>query len=289
MMPVAHILQNVNRSLDVDMYGEFDWFKVLANKVSHAHFDALTDTILGEGFTLPIVLVGNDVDGYCVGNGHHRLCVAILTGISAIPVIVDDEGDYWAFEDSHDGEWNPGERSFEYWGMLEDNIPDGYWGDGGNEVHRGQFGNRPTGGDDDYSNDCDYCDIPDNGNVAYEDHRLGCPEREYELVYCVHCGYSHYRYNACEWMLADIWQEAIAEHRARGFLPNGMWHPAYILTSAYDENVRRERAALVESARADWIRAINDVRAAVERGAGEWAMVGYIEIADALYREFCAI
>lgn len=136
--------------------------------------------------------------------------------------------------------------------------------------------------------ECEYCGVTGD-DVPYEDHLIGCPEREYEMVYCTECGYSHYRYNACEWMLNRIHDDAMAEHNARGFIKVGAWHPDYILTSAYDENARRQRAALVENARAAWIRAVDDVRAAVERGAGPWAMAGYIETADALYREFVAL
>lgn len=301
MMSVSDILAKATNSLDL---GEVDWWTILANKVSHAHFDELVESIQRDGFTMPIVLVDSGDDEYTIGNGHHRLCAAILLGYSAIPVLINDEGDYWAFEDSHDEEWDAGDRSFSYWSLLQQNMPDGYNGDCHNDIHRAQFQNRVNAECESCGyEDCECCGECESypcicatpchhclADAYYEeDHRVGCQDRESELIYCSGCGYSHYRRNACDHLMSKWHDEAIAEHGDRGFSLPGMWHPEYILTSAYDENARRERSVLIENARAAWMRAIDDVREAVRRDAGPWAMAGYIETADALYREFCAL
>lgn len=310
MMSVADILRRATGSLDMGIRtvgGGLDWFAILAGKVSHAHFDNLCDTIMRDGFLLPIVLVrsGETVfgkDTYTVGNGHHRLCAAILLGLTAIPVLIND-GDYWAFEESHDEEWNPGERSFDYWEMLESNIPDGYYGDKYNEVHRAQFANRPDASaeDDSYRREdlcdgcggcasccagmcnepeaCHYCDrVADE----YEEHAMGCPEREWEIIGCGYMGShgwghgEHYRKNACHNLIADWHAEALAENAARN---PAAWHPAAVLQEAYAEHEEWQRAQAYRVADRAWRDAVQAVRDAVNRAAGDYALAHYCQLA----------
>lgn len=290
MMLVSDILRKATNSLDMGGIGTADgWWRILANKVSHAHFDNIVESIQNDGFTMPIVLVERDADEYTIGNGHHRLCAAILLGINAIPVVIT-EGDYWAFEDSHDEEWNPGERSFDTWGLLQMNMPSGHYGDCHNEVHRGQFANRDDATCDvcGYSDceccgecesypcqcatPCYHCDNEVSGD--YEaDHKIGCPEREYELLYCHECGYSHYRHNACDDMVREWHAEAIAEHEARGFTfcawPAGAWHPIGVLVVAYGDHADWLRDEPVRQARADWEESVQHMRNAVIAGCSD--------------------
>ena len=140
MMPVSDILEYVTGSVDISFHGrDVDWFEILAAKVSHDHFDTLVDTLDSEGFTMPIVLGESRLGGYIIGNGHHRLCAAILLGMDEIPVIIDDGYDYLHFDDTHDGDWHPGTPSFEYWHMLVTNIEGDHCGDEYNRAHRLAF------------------------------------------------------------------------------------------------------------------------------------------------------
>lgn len=140
MMPVDEILQYVTGSVDICFNGrEVDWFEIFAAKVSHDHFDTLVDTLIEQGFTMPIVLGESHLGGYIVGNGHHRLCAAILLGFDEIPVIIDREADFLHFDDTHDGEWNPGTPSYDYWHLLVTNMEGDHCGDEYNRAHRLAF------------------------------------------------------------------------------------------------------------------------------------------------------
>lgn len=293
MMPVAEILREATGSLDM---GGIDWEEILANKVSHAHFDNLCDTLMREGFTMPIVLSDNNAanngygQGYTLGNGHHRLCAAILLGIDEIPVVITS-GDFWCFEDSHDDSWDCGERSYEYWGMLRDNLSRHFHGDSNNEVHRAQF----AGYGEDYEDDepsgwnCEGCDefIPDSDH--YSAHLFMCVERGWEWVACADGYRHHFRNAACDDCLNAIHVEALEEHIARGNYPLGMWHPEYILADAYEQDAEWRRDNARRISREAWEATIEMMRLAINDGAGGWRITRIAEDINAAWQAYAAI
>lgn len=297
MVSIPWILRNATASLDItarDEDGNLDWFAILAGKVSHAHFDKLADDIMAEGFTLPIVLVENGDDRYTIGNGHHRLSAAILLGLDEIPVILEADGDYWRMKDSHDGEWDCGDRSYEYWELMRQNFPIGYGGDTDNEEHRAQF----AGYDNSYSEynqaaQCERCDeyvgcatchvcTPARcGECEYDEGECICEtvtpqamaDDDYAYIFCQDCNGYGYRINHAACGLERAHAEALvvaAERRANGLdLAPGQWHPAYILEDAYGQQEEWLRDEPVRRARRDWETAVKRLRNACEDGVSD--------------------
>lgn len=217
-MAVSDILKGVTASLDIH---EIDWEAIIAAKISHDHFDELCDTIMREGFCVPITLMVNEEDEfgdvtYMLGNGHHRLCAAILLGLDRIPVVISED-DPRCWEESHDGNWEPGESSYDYWHMWNESIGYAYAGDIHNKAYRLQFTMCSDCGED-----REYCNC--NDPVCNDCH-------EYE----------------CNCTCGDT--------------PNGAWHPDYILNDAYAENVEREAHRVrVEMYRWEWECAVTRMR-----------------------------
>lgn len=132
LLTIPEILRMATGSVDFPgMRGGIDWSEMFAGKVAHGHFDALVDEIQANGFGMPIVLCDRYNDGnYVIGNGHHRLCAAILLGLWRIPVMVSEGGDRTDFmcnRDSADDYARPIQgRSDDYWSMLQSNLPYGF-------------------------------------------------------------------------------------------------------------------------------------------------------------------
>jgi hypothetical protein len=88
MVKVAEIVENATSSVD---FGEFDgsvrsWKTLLMYKLGDRQVPALIRAIQTEGFNVPIYLDRDDPDEWIIGNGHHRLSVAILLGMDEVPV-----------------------------------------------------------------------------------------------------------------------------------------------------------------------------------------------------------
>lgn len=212
MMRIDDILQYVTHSADIT--GPVDWFAIMANKVSHSHFDWLCDEIMEYGFTLPIVLMDNGDDTYTLGNGHHRLCAAILLGLHAIPVIIltDD----YTHEDSHDGNITLPAASWDYWELLCQNMEGDHVGDCLDTVFRRQYLPTDYANDDyndyPYEGECAYCNVPNGNDTTC--HLIGCPERDWEIIYC-ECVQSFYRAFPCVHFMNMWHDEAIAMNEGR--------------------------------------------------------------------------
>lgn len=295
MMSVSEIMKRVDYSGDIGRFS--NWEAVLAAKVSHDHFDWLADKIMQEGFTTPIVLSPAG-DGYELGNGHHRFCAAILLGLDEVPVIISEA--MWV-TDSHDGDHELPPGSFEYWEMLRDNMSEYFRGDMSADAWRAQYRNET---DSDASPCCcDLCVPPSNNgtdcvfchefiaeaNGAFSAHMIGCPERDWEYLICRISCEGHYRMHMCQHARADAHAEALAEHMRRGHLPPGAWHPEAILTEAYEAHAEWMRDAEIRAARWRWEYAVGEMRAAVERGSGDYVITHYAqEVADA-YKEWVSL
>lgn len=148
LMTIPEVLRMANGSVDFPgMVDGLNWGEIFSGKVSHSHFDAIVDTIQRDGFAMPIVLCDRqDGRGYVIGNGHHRLCAAILLGLWRIPVMVSEgpnRDDFMCEADSAD-DWNApieGPTSFEYWDMIRDNLPEGGYDMGDERDENGSDGN----------------------------------------------------------------------------------------------------------------------------------------------------
>jgi len=82
MTKVAEIIREAQESVDLYTFdgSPEQWKKLLKNKLSDPWVPALIREIQEKGFTVPIRY------GYQeIGNGHHRLAIAILLGMEEIP------------------------------------------------------------------------------------------------------------------------------------------------------------------------------------------------------------
>lgn len=314
MMSVAEILRGANSSGDLGKIDNAeDWFGILAGKVSHDHFDWLCDKIADEGFTVPIVLgksIGDDgLPVYTIGNGHHRLCAAILLAIDEIPAFVMPNGWCWN-DDSHDGDMRLDPPSFEYWELFRQNMEGLHFGDANAKAWRYQYNGRDDDEYDDDRCDCDDCnrsssycgDCDGNPCICYgpcvgcgaEDsaHRVACDDRGWDVLDCPDCGYgAHYRRNApaCRVWMTEQHAQALSEHRERGYLPVGAWHPVGVLTEAYDEHAEWVRDEEMRQARQAWQSQLQKVRDAAARGVGDYALANYVEHANRAYEVYAAL
>lgn len=101
MVSVEWIIQNTKYSVDgFSQYGELDYEAMLQDKCLDECFGRVVNSILTNGFRVPIVLVENYCGrGLTHGNGHHRMCAALLLGLDEIPVYWS-ESDYMAIDHS---------------------------------------------------------------------------------------------------------------------------------------------------------------------------------------------
>jgi hypothetical protein len=103
MVSVEWIMQNSQSSVDgfSDFEGGVDYEFMLRSKTTDSNFGHIIGTIINRGFRVPIVMCPDRRGGGLThGNGHHRMCAAILLGLDEIPV-------YWAEDDymsSHESE-----------------------------------------------------------------------------------------------------------------------------------------------------------------------------------------
>jgi hypothetical protein len=132
MVSVAWIMQNTTDSVDGfgtwnDEDGRYsvDYGRMIRNKGCDSGFGYLINTILTEGFRVPIVLVKNYCtsndprDALVLGYGHHRMVAAILLGLDEIPVYWAANTKEYMWENESEGEeiqWDDSDwEDFEYW------------------------------------------------------------------------------------------------------------------------------------------------------------------------------
>lgn len=301
-LSVSEIMQNTNSSTDL---GNFDdWDRVLAAKVSHDHFDWIVDQIMRDGFTMPIVLHGDrwGNGGWTLGNGHHRMCAAILLGLDTIPVVITDSPWDWV-EDSHDGSEELPAPSFDYWEMISGDLAvKGLYGDCDGQAWRAQFANGESdrlttcaecgdcatccGGHD--AEVCHECEELIEYGRGHSAHLALCREIDYRLITCQARNTGdwahgcHYAIHACPALRAEWHAEALAEHIARGYLPGGVWHPAGVLSEAYEAHAMWLRDEPMRKARARYEANLHRLRAAVRSYASDAELIGHAQnVADA--------
>jgi hypothetical protein len=107
MTKVHEIIQNLAQFGDFEYLDPLDnpddWKEVLKYKLSHDHVPELIRRIQRDGFTEPIRLEKRGPRDWYLGNGHHRLSIAILLGYDEIPTTNEYEAwDYLPgnYEDS---------------------------------------------------------------------------------------------------------------------------------------------------------------------------------------------
>lgn len=102
-----------NLGYSVDLGDEIDWEYLIEYKLGWEisadqnflgqFYGVLCDNIMKVGFTTPICVyrteiwneaIQMDEEVFAQGNGHHRLCLAILLGLDWIPVLFSFDGDY---------------------------------------------------------------------------------------------------------------------------------------------------------------------------------------------------
>lgn len=89
----SEIIRNVRGSVDYgNLLNADDWRGMLKNKLSDPQVPQLIREISDNGFNVPI-RIGKDMpNNWELGNGHHRLSVAILLGLEKV-LITDNVGD----------------------------------------------------------------------------------------------------------------------------------------------------------------------------------------------------
>ncbi len=92
MVPVATLLKNISYTADRYRVGNSvqEWFRMLREKMDDWQTPAIIRAIETQGFTDPICITKISENDWELGNGHHRLCVAILLGLDKIPVDFSD-------------------------------------------------------------------------------------------------------------------------------------------------------------------------------------------------------
>lgn len=314
LMSIPEIMEMAKGSVDFQgMRGELNWWTIFSGKVSHSHFDAIVDEIQANGFGMPIVLCDRFDDGnYLIGNGHHRLCAAILLGLWRIPVMVtvgSDRDDYMCQDDSMDDYGRPMEGySFEYWEMLSQWM----------EADYDNMDENAEDGGDFYCDDCgtgyrisDYCCLECHNQAAhvikcddcgYDEGECVCAfvtpgllaEDDYKYIRCMDCGgFGYAQYHAHCAINARHYDEAAddnygwdaeramlvsvgaAEAWAPG--PKAQWHPEGVLRDAYAEEDRWNADAPLRAARAAYEAHVRNMREAVEYGAGEYVMLDHAQ------------
>lgn len=86
MVSVSEIMRNLTDSADnYSLSTVYGWFWMLENKLSDSQTPSIIRAIEEFGFLDPICIT-KGFDGWRLGNGHHRLCIAIMLGIDEIPV-----------------------------------------------------------------------------------------------------------------------------------------------------------------------------------------------------------
>jgi hypothetical protein len=89
MVSVSDLLEKI--SFTADQYwvsdGPHEWFRMFRYKLADRQTPAIIRAIERDGFTDPICITVFENSGqWELGNGHHRLAIAILLGLDEIPV-----------------------------------------------------------------------------------------------------------------------------------------------------------------------------------------------------------
>ena len=99
---VSDILKNVRNSAD---YGPLNthaqWHQYMYSALGERQTPAIIHEIQEKGFTDPILLYHDNPEFWTLGNGHHRLAIAILLGLDKIPV---SENGTWSSSTGHERE-----------------------------------------------------------------------------------------------------------------------------------------------------------------------------------------
>ncbi len=88
MVSVTEILSKVTDTADYYHVGRgpHEWFRLISNKMADPQTPAIIRAIETQGFTAPICIEVRGENNWHLGNGHHRMAIAILTGMDAVPV-----------------------------------------------------------------------------------------------------------------------------------------------------------------------------------------------------------
>lgn len=88
MVAVTEILTRVASTADGYSVqdGAHEWFRLMWNKLRDSQTPAIIRAIEEQGFTDPICIEEDYGNTWRLGNGHHRLAIAILLGLDEIPV-----------------------------------------------------------------------------------------------------------------------------------------------------------------------------------------------------------
>lgn len=327
LMSIPEIMEMAKGSVDFQgMRGELNWWTIFSGKVSHSHFDAIVDEIQANGFGMPIVLCDRFDDGnYLIGNGHHRLCAAILLGLWRIPVMVTvgaDRDDYMCQDDSMD-DWNRPMQgySFDYWGMLKQNMESDYENyDEDEDCHDGggfwcdECGTEfrisdhcclqchEEGMHVDKCGECDYrasecvCAYVTPGMVA---------ENEWNYIRCIDCGQFGYALShmhcAIDRHMDEAQDEDYGWQAERALLvsvgaaaewapgPKAQWHPEGVLDEAYAQEARWNADAPLRAARAAYEACVSNMREACKYGASEYVMLDHANAMVVAWNAYAAL
>ena len=110
-VPVASLIRTLAGSCDVPFVDYGHWLHdLMIQKLYDDNMGDLIDIILSEGLTIPLNVNYVDYgDEFVMGNGNHRLILALLCGIEYVDVYVTDRiehtrsGGYdWDFNEEND-------------------------------------------------------------------------------------------------------------------------------------------------------------------------------------------
>jgi ParB-like nuclease family protein len=86
MMSVAELLRKLKESADCyNLESTQGWFYMLESKLADPQTPSIIRAIEEFGFLDPICIT-KEYAGWKLGNGHHRLAIAIMLGLDEIPV-----------------------------------------------------------------------------------------------------------------------------------------------------------------------------------------------------------
>jgi ParB-like nuclease family protein len=88
MVSVAELLKKITSTADGFFPGDdgSEWFRMMEYKGGEVQTPAIIRAIERYGFTDPICITAQSDNNWELGNGHHRLVIAILLGLDEIPV-----------------------------------------------------------------------------------------------------------------------------------------------------------------------------------------------------------
>lgn len=110
-VPVATLVRTLAGSCDVPVVHYGHWLHdLMIQKLYDDNMGDLIDIILSEGLTIPLNVNYREwEDAFYMGNGNHRLILALLCGIEHIDVYVTDwtehersGGSEWCHEENND-------------------------------------------------------------------------------------------------------------------------------------------------------------------------------------------